>query len=343
MRSWSCWCRWWRAGAPGSPAAFWHHGGTHEVSSRDCPLKSCSVASSAGLTSTSPMSSSTSATALGARGPVGTWLCCAATPIISAAWLYLVSLAATLEAASPTQALTLLSGAGSGAPVGLGGGAGCTASLLFPSLSPAETPPPPYLKASWGSSWPDETQLMEFSYNDTSLSWSTIQDGCWCKLAYWEYRTRVGRLYAVHEASVNVFCELPRGSGFCLAQLPAAYRSCAVRRARGKIGRGLLLSQEPGGVWAYNRSEHPIFVSSPTLSPPGACRLTVLKVLPGYSAKVFDYERAGDRGGWQLPGEGPCDPHSIRISFAKGWGPCYSRQFITSCPCWLEVLLNQPR
>ncbi|NXG52257.1 SMAD6 protein, partial [Psilopogon haemacephalus] len=175
------------------------------------------------------------------------------------------------------------------------------------------------------------------------LSWSTVKEGCWCKLAYWEHRTRVGRLYAVHEASVNVFGELPRGSGFCLGQLPAAHRSRAVRRARGKIGRGLLLSREPGGVWAYNRSEHPIFVSSPTLGPPGARHLTVLKVLPGYSAKVFDYERAGGGGGWRIPGEGPCDPHCVRISFAKGWGPCYSRQFITSCPCWLEVLLNRPR
>ncbi|NXR14241.1 SMAD6 protein, partial [Semnornis frantzii] len=178
---------------------------------------------------------------------------------------------------------------------------------------------------------------------DTSLSWSTLKDGCWCKLAYWEHRTRVGRLYAVHESSVNIFCELPRGSGFCLGQLPAAHRSRAVRRARGKIGRGLLLSREPGGVWAYNRSEHPIFVSSPTLGPPGARELTVLKVLPGYSAKVFDYERAGGVAGWRIPGEGPCDPHCVRISFAKGWGPCYSRQFITSCPCWLEVLLNRPR
>lgn len=166
-----------------------------------------------------------------------------------------------------------------------------------------------------------------------------MRDGYWCKLAYWEHRTRVGRLYAVHEASVNVFCELPRGSGFCLGQLAAAHRSRAVRRARGKIGRGLLLSREPGGVWAYNRSEHPIFVSSPTLGPPGARGGTVLKVLPGYSAKVFDYEWVG--GAW-VPGEGPWDPHSIRISFAKGWGPCYSRQFITSCPCWLEVLLNRP-
>ncbi|NWS64768.1 SMAD6 protein, partial [Chunga burmeisteri] len=177
---------------------------------------------------------------------------------------------------------------------------------------------------------------------DTSISRSTVKDGYWCKLAYWEHRTRVGRLYAVHEASVNIFCELPRGSGFCLGQLPAAHRSRAVRRARGKIGRGLLLSREPGGVWAYNRSEHPIFVSSPTLGPPGTHGLTVLKVLPGYSAKVFDYERAGGAGGRRLPGEGPCDPHSVRISFAKGWGPCYSRQFITSCPCWLEVLLNRP-
>ncbi|XP_064899181.1 mothers against decapentaplegic homolog 6-like isoform X2 [Columba livia] len=230
------------------------------------------------------------------------------------------------------------------------GGCGDAAALCcnphhFSRLAVPETPPPPYSKASW----PDEPQrpgtaLWEFScdWRDTSASRSTVKDGYWCKLAYWEHRTRVGRLYAVHETSVNVFCELPRGSGFCLGQLPAAHRSRAVRRARGKIGRGLLLSREPGGVWAYNRSEHPIFVSSPTLGPPGARGVTVLKVLPGYSAKVFDYEWVGGAGGWWVPGEGPWDPHSIRISFAKGWGPCYSRQFITSCPCWLEVLLNRP-
>ncbi|NXI44345.1 SMAD6 protein, partial [Galbula dea] len=234
----------------------------------------------------------------------------------------------------------------------------------FSRLAVPDTPPPPYSKASCSPSWPDEsqhpsTQLLEFSCKggdwhalrgtenfvlpspDTSFSRSTSKDSCWCKLAYWEHRTRVGRLYAVHEASVNIFCELPRGSGFCLGQLPAAHRSRAVRRARGKIGRGLLLSREPGAVWAYNRSEHPIFVSSPTLGPPSTRELTVLKVLPGYSAKVFDYEQVEGVGCWHLPGEGPCDPHSVRISFAKGWGPCYSRQFITSCPCWLEVLLNR--
>ncbi|EMP28229.1 Mothers against decapentaplegic like protein 6 [Chelonia mydas] len=152
---------------------------------------------------------------------------------------------------------------------------------------------------------------------DSGLARSTTRDGCWCKLAYWEHRTRVGRLYAVHETAVNIFCDLPQGSGFSLGQLQAERRSAAVRRARSKIGRGLLLSREWDGVWAYNRSEHPIF--------------------------VFDYERAGGQAGWRRPGDGACDPNSIRISFAKGWGPCYSRQFITACPCWLEILLTKPR
>lgn len=40
---------------------------------------------------------------------------------------------------------------------------------------------------------------------------------------------------------------------------------------------------------------------------------------------------------------GPVDIHSVRISFAKGWGPKYSRQEVTACPCWLEVLLSPCR
>ncbi|XP_030397956.1 mothers against decapentaplegic homolog 6-like isoform X1 [Gopherus evgoodei] len=222
-------------------------------------------------------------------------------------------------------------------------------------LAMPETPPPPYSKISpFSCPWAEVSERPNSSHlesgcnahgdwRDPSLAWSTTRDGCWCKLAYWEHRTRVGRLYAVHETSVNIFCELPQGSGFSLGQLQAERRSAAVRRARSKIGRGLLLSQERDGVWAYNRSEHPIFASSPTLGPPGARGLPVRKVLPGYSLQVFDYERAGGQASWRRPGDGPCDPNSIRISFAKGWGPCYSRQFITACPCWLEILLTKPR
>uniref|UniRef100_A0A8C3TB48 Mothers against decapentaplegic homolog n=1 Tax=Chelydra serpentina TaxID=8475 RepID=A0A8C3TB48_CHESE len=213
-------------------------------------------------------------------------------------------------------------------------------------LAVPETPPPPYSKISpFSCPWTEMSERPNSSHpeSDPGLAWSTTRDGCWCRLAYWEHRTRVGRLYAVHETSVNIFCELPQGSGFSLGQLQAERRSAAVRRARSKIGRGLLLSRERDGVWAYNRSEHPIFASSPTLGPPGARGPPVRKVLPGYSLQVFDYERAGGQAGWRRPGDGPCDPNSIRISFAKGWGPCYSRQFITACPCWLEILLTKPR
>ncbi|XP_074863084.1 mothers against decapentaplegic homolog 6 isoform X2 [Carettochelys insculpta] len=180
---------------------------------------------------------------------------------------------------------------------------------------------------------------------DASMSPDAIKQSHWCNVAYWEHRTRVGRLYTVYEQSVSIFYDLPQGNGFCLGQLNLENRSETVRRTRSKIGYGILLSKEPDGVWAYNRSEHPIFVNSPTLDIPNCRTLIVRKVMPGYSIKVFDYEKSCllqhvtdlDYA------DGPYDPNSVRISFAKGWGPCYSRQFITSCPCWLEILLSNNR
>uniref|UniRef100_A0ABI8AGW7 Mothers against decapentaplegic homolog n=1 Tax=Felis catus TaxID=9685 RepID=A0ABI8AGW7_FELCA len=182
-------------------------------------------------------------------------------------------------------------------------------------------------------------------FSDASMSPDATKPSHWCSVAYWEHRTRVGRLYAVYDQAVSIFYDLPQGSGFCLGQLNLEQRSESVRRTRSKIGFGILLSKEPDGVWAYNRGEHPIFVNSPTLDAPGGRALVVRKVPPGYSIKVFDFERSGllQQGPEPDAADGPYDPNSVRISFAKGWGPCYSRQFITSCPCWLEVLLNNHR
>ncbi|XP_047452813.1 mothers against decapentaplegic homolog 6b isoform X2 [Mugil cephalus] len=182
-------------------------------------------------------------------------------------------------------------------------------------------------------------------FSDASMSPDAPKHSHWCNVAYWEHRTRVGRLYTVYKHSVSIFYDLPQGTGFCLGQLNLEHRSSTVQRTRGKIGYGILLSKEPDGVWAYNRSEHPIFVNSPTLDVPNSRTLVVRKVMPGYSIKVFDYERSCLlRHTTEVDYlDGPYDPNSVRISFAKGWGPCYSRQFITSCPCWLEILLNNHR
>ncbi|XP_045141592.1 mothers against decapentaplegic homolog 6 [Echinops telfairi] len=244
-----------------------------------------------------------------------------------------------------------------------GGGASCgaAAGALLRDRTP-ESPPPPYSRLSPCDEYkPLDLSDSTLSYTETepastlitapgelsdaSMSPDATKPSHWCSVAYWEHRTRVGRLYAVYDQAVSIFYDLPQGSGFCLGQLSLEQRSESVRRTRSKIGFGILLSKEPDGVWAYNRGEHPIFVNSPTLDAPGGRALVVRKVPPGYSIKVFDFERSGllQHGPEPDAADGPYDPNSVRISFAKGWGPCYSRQFITSCPCWLEILLNNHR
>lgn len=63
----------------------------------------------------------------------------------------------------------------------------------------------------------------------------------WCKLAYWELATRVGRQFSVEPESVNVFTCLPHGDGLCLATLAQTAPEPppdTVRRTRLKIGLG---------------------------------------------------------------------------------------------------------
>lgn len=167
----------------------------------------------------------------------------------------------------------------------------------------------------------------------------------WCSIAYWELRQRVGRLYVVREATLNVFQRLPHGGGMCLELLQSDTELESVCKTREKIGFGIILSREGRAVWAYNRSQFPIFVNSPTLEEANCKSLVVWKVLPGYSVRLFDYDRLEALERTRDPElvDGPYDPYSVRVSFAKGWGPCYARQFVTSCPCWLEILLKELR
>lgn len=250
---------------------------------------------------------------------------------------------------------------------GLENQAVCCNPYHYSRVCGPESPPPPYSRL-WPLTEPkplgQPDPLLSYTENevslpmkprdcsDTSTSPGPLKQSHWCNVAYWEHRTRVGRLYTVYDHSISIFYDLPQGTGFCLGQLGHPERpGSTIQRTRGKIGHGILLSKEPDGVWTYNRSQHPIFVNSPTLDAPGGGSgggsggrgLVVCKVMPGYSIKVFDYDKSSHlRQHGEAPEhlDGPFDPNSVRISFAKGWGPCYSRQFVTSCPCWLEILLN---
>jgi len=189
----------------------------------------------------------------------------------------------------------------------------------------------------------------------------------WCQLAYWEECNRVGRLHPVSSSHIEVFSLLPKSkgrhesseAGLCLATLFKQNKSPSesTAKTREKIGQGILLSHVENGVWVYNRTSNPIFVNSPTLEPSPDLssvmnennpqdNFTVIRVSPGYSIQVFDYQKSDfyERIRHSKKPLGmPFDPYSIRISFAKGWGTKYSRQVVTNCPCWLEILLTVHR
>lgn len=193
----------------------------------------------------------------------------------------------------------------------------------------------------------------------------------WCQLAYWELSQRVGQLFSVENSAINVFAEQLRGDGLCLSTLAMQRNSVtpeAVLKARQKIGLGVTLSRETDGVWLYNRSLSPVFVHSSTLRDVDTRSLLVCRVPPGHCLRAFDhikfviltlysihnlaikinlyffYRAATEAFTWPstIAGAqtGPVDIYSVRISFAKGWGPKYQRQEVTACPCWLEVHLS---
>lgn len=198
----------------------------------------------------------------------------------------------------------------------------------------------------------------------------------WCTIAYWELRQRVGKPYFVLTEDVNIVQYLPHGDGMCLSQLQPATTDARLLRSREKIGIGLTLSREPatGVVWLYNRSGHPVFVNS--LKPPSTSSSSpsasstrdhldlrtakfateIYKLQPGFCVQIFDYRwrvdtllresQLADRSSGlsredAFPRyDGPANPYSVQVSFAKGWGSRYKRQSVTLCPCWIELLLD---
>ncbi|KAM8792689.1 mothers against decapentaplegic homolog 7-like isoform 2-T2 [Eudromia elegans] len=224
-------------------------------------------------------------------------------------------------------------------------------------LCELESPPPPYSRypmdflkptADCPDSVPSSTEtggtncLAPGGLSDSQVLQEPGDRSHWCVVAYWEEKTRVGRLYSVQEPSLDIFYDLPQGNGFCLGQLNSDNKSQLVQKVRSKIGYGIQLTKEVDGVWVYNRSSYPIFIKSATLDNPDSRTLLVHKVFPGFSIKAFDYEKAyslqrpNDHEFMQQPWTG----FTVQISFVKGWGQCYTRQFISSCPCWLEVIFN---
>lgn len=127
-----------------------------------------------------------------------------------------------------------------------------------------------------------------------------------------------------------------------------------VTKTRSKVGLGITLSREDNRIWLYNRSDYPIFVNSLALdecnphSNPILSNAYPIRVHSGYCMCIYDTsatinQQMNNNCSTLTSGalrHGPYDPHSVRVSFVKGWGAHkYSRRDITACPCWLEILL----
>jgi len=232
-------------------------------------------------------------------------------------------------------------------------------SLSSSHLSTSSSPP------SYTSYDPRASGRGGFNFQDVSQSCSTMtrcsvateggssEDGglTWCRLAYWEERSRVGHQVPVTSNAVEVFNQVPRPNpghdSMCLESLHSLNPkpSQSTVRTREKIGLGLIINRDETGIWAHNRSNVPIFVNSPTLDVPNSRTFNVFKIPPGFSMQIFNFDLARTYQSLRDPScyDGPFDPYSVRLSFAKGWGQNYARQYIECCPCWLEILLIPPR
>lgn len=230
----------------------------------------------------------------------------------------------------------------------------CCNPYHWSRLCQPEFPPPPYSQCAMNILKPEDRAPSEVALVcrdsfrgslTTSGEDSNANNDVWCKLAYWEMGKRVGPLYPVELPAVNVFGKVAYGDGLSLETLAQHSFSPpdSVTRTRDKIGLGVTISQEGDAVWVYNRSESPIFVNSLSLKDQGAS--SPIRVPADYCLCVFDPVKAAQKNNnlYFQKTYGPIDKNSICVSFVKGWGSRYSRQEITSCPCWLEILLHPYR
>ena len=146
----------------------------------------------------------------------------------------------------------------------------------------------------------------------------------------------------------------------CVGLLDQVERNEYIKNIRRHIGFGFQLTLEHDGIWIYNRSDYCIFVSAPLLSSeaistvdrselalPEVVRAPeVVRVSPGHCFHVVNFGLialpAYNGGGKNSSRTFAYQVYCIRVSFAKGWGRNYTRQFITSCPCWAEIYLREP-
>lgn len=144
-----------------------------------------------------------------------------------------------------------------------------------------------------------------------------------------------------YDRTINIYESLPKGDrgGFCLNELKRTHEMNEPTKVVFKnIGDGVKISLEDGDIWIHNRSSSPVFINGEVLQRQRNSRTPIVeKLASGYGRKVFDCNTDSRNVNKRRNG-----PHSLRVSFVKGFGRGYKRQYITNCPCWIEMFFFLP-
>lgn len=157
----------------------------------------------------------------------------------------------------------------------------------------------------------------------------------WVKLAYWEGNTRVGHMFHGYDKTINIYESIAKSkenrTGFCLRELERTREMNEPTKVVFKnIGNGVQVNLEDGNIWIYNNSLSSVFLNGELLQTLYNTRTPKVEKLPsGYGLKIFDCRTGVNKR--------RNEPYSLRVSFVKGFGSGYKRQYITNCPCWIEM------
>ncbi|CAI5437971.1 unnamed protein product [Caenorhabditis angaria] len=201
-----------------------------------------------------------------------------------------------------------------------------------PPSIPSATPPIPEESPPCTSrSSPEPNDLIHF-HHETARSWA--------KITRYERKEQIGdtvfltgQFAAIGILSKSVHDAQPECSAWDLRNEV----SFALIRQSDPIG-----SENPEDVWLYNSGTRPLFLSmSPSHS--SATKDTLRRLSPGYCIRVHRGEAsasapASERAKVRRPSRDPALQQStLIISVGKGWGPNYSRLYLTDIPCRYEV------
>ena len=101
-------------------------------------------------------------------------------------------------------------------------------------------------------------------------------------------------------------------------------------------------------IYAECLSEYPVFIQSRNFNyDRGYHPFNVVKLQYGYRTKIFQTKLFTELVQMAIS-KGFDSVYDlshmcvIKMSFVKGWGEGYYRQDVSSCPCWIELRLNEP-